>query len=389
MWIPKSEEDIEVATSNRSLSETVTFDAKREIPTKNVATAIDVSALANSSGGVLLYGVDEDSSGCPCVLNPIPLANQRERIEQIVRTSIDEVPVFKIFPEISTRADSAKGYLVVLVPPSERAPHMVIVKGERRYYGRGETGNYILSHAEVARLYERRQRLLDSDVVAILTQYLSAPPLPEKWNRAHLHVVVKPVLSDDSLLKRALKEGQTPSVFLSNLVAEVRDDETIFASGMYSPDFNTPTGGWKRYPEGYLGKLSYADPSDPVPDIYTLQVTVNLDGSGYLFCGRASDVLDDKKCFFPSIVMGNTSRFLAMLGRLFERGSYFGMVDIGLAVTQLQGCVNYESRVVRMRPLQYDGPDYKKTSHTSALTLLENPKLVASHLLSPLFESMP
>lgn len=336
----------------------------------------------------MLYGVDEDESGCPCILNPIPLAGQRERLEQIVRTSIDEIPPFKIFPAIATRTDSTKGYLAVLVPPSERAPHMVVVKGERRYYGRGETGNYILSHAEVARLYERRQRLSDSDIGALLEQHLSAPPLPTNEAYAHLHIVVKPLLADDSLLTRALKEGQTPSVFLSNLVAEVRDDNTIAAPGAYSPDFNIPTDGWKRYPQGYLGKLCYADPSNPVPDIYTLQVTMNLDGSSYLFCGRASDVWQDEKCFIPSVVLGNTSRFLSMLGKLFERGSYFGMVHVGLAITQLQRCVNFESRVVRIRPVRYDGPDYKKILHVSALTLSENPKGAASRLLSPLLESL-
>ena len=94
MWLPKSEQDIIAATSNRSLEETFTFDAKKEIPSKTIETAKDVSALANTARGVLLYGVDEDEQGYPCVLNPFSLAGQRERIDQIVRTSVDEVPVY-------------------------------------------------------------------------------------------------------------------------------------------------------------------------------------------------------------------------------------------------------------------------------------------------------
>ena len=229
MWIPKTEESIEVAASNRSLSESVTFDAKKEIPSKNVDTAIDVSALANTAGGVLLYGVAEDSNGCPCILSPIPLAGQRERIEQIIRTSVDEVPPLKIWA-IETRSDSAIGYIVLLVSPSERAPHMVIVKGERRFYGRGETGNYILSQAEVARLYERRQQAANSGIREILEGFVSAPPIPTSENFAHLHIVAKPLLSDDSLLQKTLKPGQTAQVLLSDLVREVRDDSTIYDS---------------------------------------------------------------------------------------------------------------------------------------------------------------
>jgi predicted HTH transcriptional regulator len=52
MWIPRNEQEIEIAAENRSLEETVTFDAKREIPSKNSETAKDVSALANAAGGV-------------------------------------------------------------------------------------------------------------------------------------------------------------------------------------------------------------------------------------------------------------------------------------------------------------------------------------------------
>ncbi len=144
MWIPKDEQDILTAIANQSLEETVTFDAKREIPKRNSDTAVDVSALANTAGGVLLYGIDEDEGGHPSIPMPFALSGQRERIDSIVRTSIDEVPSHRSFT-IPDSGDESRGYLVVVVPPSERAPHMVIVKGERRFYGRGETGNYVKS----------------------------------------------------------------------------------------------------------------------------------------------------------------------------------------------------------------------------------------------------
>jgi hypothetical protein len=59
MWIPKNEQEIVDAASNRSLEETVTFDAKLDVPPKSFETARDVSALANTSVGVLIYGVGE------------------------------------------------------------------------------------------------------------------------------------------------------------------------------------------------------------------------------------------------------------------------------------------------------------------------------------------
>src|SRR5687767_8153212 len=96
MWIPQTEEEIVDAVKRISFEETSTFDAKREIPSKNTETAKDVSAMANSAGGVLLYGVGEDQNRRLTNLNPNPLRDQPERIEQIIRTSIDEVPNFNV-----------------------------------------------------------------------------------------------------------------------------------------------------------------------------------------------------------------------------------------------------------------------------------------------------
>ena len=57
MWIPKNERDILAVTTNGSLEETLTFEAKSEIPPKHVDLAIEVSAMANTSGGVIVIGL--------------------------------------------------------------------------------------------------------------------------------------------------------------------------------------------------------------------------------------------------------------------------------------------------------------------------------------------
>src|SRR5262245_3642364 len=130
MWIPKTEGEIIHAVTSGSLEATTIFDAKRELPasSRNADLAKDVAATANE-GGVRFYDIGEDTNHRPTVLNPIPLAAQPERITSIVQTSIAEPPVITI-AVIPTSADPAFGYLVVVVPPSPRAPHMVIVGGD-------------------------------------------------------------------------------------------------------------------------------------------------------------------------------------------------------------------------------------------------------------------
>jgi hypothetical protein len=174
MWIPASEREITAAIEAGDLVETATFDAKRELPGKGKSKdlSIDVAAMAND-GGILLYGVGEDENGRPTIHKPFKLAGARERVDQIVRTSISEPPDIQV-REISTDSDPSLGYLVVAVSPSPRAPHMVTVGKEYRYYGRADTGNVLLTEGEVARLYERRQRW-ETDREGMLEETIVSP----------------------------------------------------------------------------------------------------------------------------------------------------------------------------------------------------------------------
>ena len=63
--------------------------------------------------------------------------------------------------------------------------------------------------------------------------------------------------------------------------------------------------------------MSYPHERAAYPDADTLNLQVNLDGSGYLFCGRAGEKADEEKYFLPTIVEGNVTRFLAMFSRIY------------------------------------------------------------------------
>ncbi len=61
MWIPRTAGEIEARALAGDLTETATFEGKRELPSsgKSRDLAIDVAALANE-GGVIIYGIGED-----------------------------------------------------------------------------------------------------------------------------------------------------------------------------------------------------------------------------------------------------------------------------------------------------------------------------------------
>ncbi len=388
MWIPKTEKEIIEATIRGDLEETLTFDAKSEIPAKNIDTAKDVSALANTSGGVLLYGLCEDANQRLTILRPLVLQGQRERIEQIIRTSIDEVPSFNI-STITTANDLSRGYVIVVVPPSERAPHMVVAKGERRFYGRGETGNYILNQSDIARLYERRQ-ISNADILPLLDQTIGRSPLPPSETSAHLHVIARPVLSDEDIFAKALAAYTNADNLLRDLITSAARSQT-FRSDL-PPRFTQPPDGWTIRTEGYLGRLRIPNENDPRRDAHTLNVQINLDGSGYLFCGRAAETDNRQaypiKWFYSLVVAANTTRLLALLGDLYERAGYLGMVDIAVGLTGLERSCPYESAKEFDWFPRYVESSYRKTLRVAARALKDDPKRSAAELLMPLINAI-
>ena len=149
MWLPESAEEIERLAREGSLEETHSFEAK-ELLGRNRDLAVDVCAMT-PDGGTLLYGIGEDDDSRPTRPVPFELEGQRERLDQVVATSIVEPPTI-VVTERSSADDPSRGYLVVNVPQSARAPHQVVVGGDLRYYGRDATGNRRLTEPEVAAL---------------------------------------------------------------------------------------------------------------------------------------------------------------------------------------------------------------------------------------------
>lgn len=89
-----------------------------------------------------------------------------------------------------------------------------------------------------------------------------------------------------------------------------------------------------------------------------------------------------------SIVAGTTTKFLAVLGELYDRGRYLGMVDIALAATGLQGCLPDRPRDPFRDFAKFTRQKYQQTLRTTALALKEDPKRSAARLVMPLVEAI-
>jgi hypothetical protein len=205
MWVPMSETELRQALATGTLRETATFEAKSALPPagKNRDLAKDICAMT-VDGGVLVYGIGGPDRTRPDTLTPVVLAGAPERIDQVAQTSISEPPNIEIhdFPAASTEG---MGYVVVAVPASPRAPHMVTLDGDNRFYGRGATGNRKLTEGEIARLYQRREQW-EIDREQWLATAIDEMPFAFDQPTAHVGpmlVMVRPTAAPAEMLRRA------------------------------------------------------------------------------------------------------------------------------------------------------------------------------------------
>ena len=115
----------------------------------NLEMARDLASLS-VDGGILIYGVrDKDLAVVGCDTTGLA-----DRIAQVSATRITPPLSPAILPSLENPDDDSLAVLIVQVPPSPLAPHMV----DQSYWGRSSNGKRKLEDAEVRRLLLQRDR---------------------------------------------------------------------------------------------------------------------------------------------------------------------------------------------------------------------------------------
>lgn len=123
--------------------------AKREL-------AGDVAALANTAGGVILIGVDEDDHARASAAPGVDVSDdERARMLQVVAAGVAPMPPLDIRAIIGPGSKSP-GYFIIMVSRSTRAPHAVIVNDGYRFPVRNGATTRYLTEPEIAAAYRAR-----------------------------------------------------------------------------------------------------------------------------------------------------------------------------------------------------------------------------------------
>jgi hypothetical protein len=145
-------EDDLLALIRNGVSEGRTIDYKRELPAGSDGDKkeflADVSSFANTAGGDLVFGIDENQ-GLPTSVIGVQATDLDMHIQRL-----DSILAAGLSPRIryEIRAISTGSGLNVLIVRVERSwfgPHRVIFQGHDKFYGRNSAGKYALDVNEL------------------------------------------------------------------------------------------------------------------------------------------------------------------------------------------------------------------------------------------------
>ena len=376
-WQPGSIDNVRTATIDGTLTERHWLDVKQEVgpgANANKELARDLASFAND-GGAYIVGVAEDKQAGSLSVAPLALAGLAERIEQVALSRCDP-PLYVICHPLQDENDPGKGVLLIEVPPSPMAPHMV----DGEYFGRGDKTKYRLADAEVATLHTRRtaRRLNGEEMIA--REIERSPITSTDQTLAHLFLVAKPLASPADLLTPLVEKPH-------RLLEEIRKiNRAIPDSSAFTPNLDyaavvepRPQGAGLHTQEIVARRFR---PESGGSEYQQIDLEVADDGTLILFFGGASTPGNAGEYLQTEAVVGLTRGLVAIAGGLGAQAGYAGRWLLAMGLTNMQGRLAgaaYGS--ISFRPLPYSERNYVQATEAVTAELLSRPGAVTSRLV--------
>jgi len=226
---------------DNQIAEGKTIDYKRELPGKSDKDKkeflADVSSFSNASGGIIVYGMDEDQ-GIPNEISGLGDIDSDSEIlcfDNMLRDNIE--PRIHGISIISVPVKNDDSALLIKIPRSWAKPHVVNYKGHWKFYSRNSAGKYSLDVAEVRNAFlfsetltdrirlfrtERIGRVISNEAPIPLSGganiILHLVPL-DSFDRENIDYDVNALLNQTGMLKPMSSDGWNPRINFDGLLS--------------------------------------------------------------------------------------------------------------------------------------------------------------------------
>ncbi|MER5353468.1 ATP-binding protein [Kitasatospora sp. NPDC002551] len=394
-WTPKTEADLQAAIDGGLFEESHHLDLKKAPNNKgdNKELARDLSSFA-VDGGTLIIGVQENKDSRTFELAPQPLNGLPEKIEQVART-IPDPPLTVLTEEISSAADDGTGYLVVHIPASPVAPHMV----DNRYFGRGDKTKYQMGDAEVVALHARR-RDAEADTVKLLRKEMDEDPLRDVGAQSHFFLVARPTAGRRDMCL-PITGAQDWNTLLQALIRRVREDQTLrtaLSNRGFSPDLGAAHRGRRRARGVALSSSNLKSDRTHAPegrwgDEDVIEVQLFEDGGLRLFMSRLSDgsernSKDEEQVLLDVGAVVLTRHMLELMRLISDDRGYHGNWAVAVGANRLRGRRRHAEQWGFSSNDRYSEDTYEESTGATLAELRDAPGAVTGRLLGPLLRSL-
>jgi hypothetical protein len=359
--------------------------------------ARDLASLG-PQGGFLIFGVDEDKARHTFTVVDMPLPVQLDQtIDQIARDRITP-PLTAIPTPIPNPNKPDTGLLVVEVPESADAPHMV----NGVYYGRSETGKIQLDDAAVERLIQRRGKSNDRLHAAMATT-VAADTEPDT-EPAHSYFTALPTQSWPGLFLEHTRDHPARTNFIGlvtgfgndfarqdgarsdqRAVGDLRDTRRTQhprGASFHNYPLRTDPGGVPRRLIGLEddGTVRFIDLAAGTCRNGDHPADAERKQRGY---PPISTPGNDRCVVYDEQLWWYTLDMVRLVGRLCELHRYRGSWLLGAELHRTLG------RWSSLRPSAgCDTDELSNTRRASAKELIDKPRDVAAELIRPLFRDL-
>lgn len=347
-------EQIEMAATGGLLGERQWIELKQDLgPVKrdvNVELARDLAALS-VDGGLLIFGIADDQRVTGC--DPSQLTT---RISQVASTGI-KPPLSPVIHDPVFDPAGSRAVLVVEVPPSADAPHMV----DGRYWGRSSDGKRPLSDAEVRRLLTARAGN-ESDFQLRLQEIVRSDPLARyvgggSPRHGHLFILAEPCTP-------VLHRDPSVPVDVIGHVHRLKNPTQWFGS-LADCDRNA------HDPDGEARQsINVSSSVTPEHERTLAYLSVKDDCSVVVVSGGATSSWDRPEGTTETMVLQSlialiTVQTMQLLRDLsLESWLYTGQWRVGLHVSNLSGEMA-QVRNLAFRPVMFAAPNYTRIAVVS------------------------